>query len=339
MQTTSAPASHQHHDHLDGWRGLAIALLLIGHFYPLPGINLGSVGVSFFFVLSGHLMGQLLFVKKTPLPLFYKRRISRILPAHLIFIACMLLWFLVSGRAINFNETLAALFFVNNYWVGTPGQNVMPFGHIWSLSVEEHSYILLSLLAFANRSWRWSAKHMVGICCLVILACATLYWNRYSGRELQFDKWLHTEVAAFGIFVSVFFLLNFRQSTARSMQAPLWIALLAFGICMQWWSVPGPLQLGLGVSALALAVNLLADTPETLKKLLGWRPLRMLGLWSFSLYLWQQPFYHLSHADTLPRSVAFGLALACGLASYYGVEKPCREFLNRRWARNRLTQS
>ena len=66
----------QHFDYLDGWRGLAIIFLLIGHFYPVPGINFGHFGVNLFFVLSGLLMSRLLFVKSVPIPLFYKRRIS-----------------------------------------------------------------------------------------------------------------------------------------------------------------------------------------------------------------------------------------------------------------------
>ncbi|MER8439084.1 hypothetical protein NKH36_02770 [Mesorhizobium sp. M1312] len=48
--------------HLDGWRGLSIVLVLIGHFFPVPGINLGVMGVEFFFVLSGRLMAEILFV-------------------------------------------------------------------------------------------------------------------------------------------------------------------------------------------------------------------------------------------------------------------------------------
>ena len=41
-----------HFDYLDGWRGLAIVLLLWGHFFPVPGINLGFIGVNFFFAVG-----------------------------------------------------------------------------------------------------------------------------------------------------------------------------------------------------------------------------------------------------------------------------------------------
>ncbi|TIU24619.1 MAG: acyltransferase, partial [Mesorhizobium sp.] len=73
--------------YLDGWRGLSIALVLIGHFFPVPGINLGVLGVEFFFVLSGRLMGEILFIERFPLKKFFKRRFSRIYPALLVFVA------------------------------------------------------------------------------------------------------------------------------------------------------------------------------------------------------------------------------------------------------------
>ena len=73
-------STNRHIPYLDGWRGLAVAFLLLGHFFPVDGINFGTVGVHLFFVLSGLLMTRILFVQKVPLALFYQRRIARIFP-------------------------------------------------------------------------------------------------------------------------------------------------------------------------------------------------------------------------------------------------------------------
>lgn len=50
--------------YLDGVRGLAIVLLMVGHFLTTRGVNFGRLGVELFFVLSGRLMAEILFVDR-----------------------------------------------------------------------------------------------------------------------------------------------------------------------------------------------------------------------------------------------------------------------------------
>jgi len=73
---------------LDGWRGLAILGVLFDHFVTKSGINLGRFGVELFFVLSGRLMAEILFVQKMPLD-FFLRRFSRVYPALFVFVLAM----------------------------------------------------------------------------------------------------------------------------------------------------------------------------------------------------------------------------------------------------------
>ena len=319
--------------YLDGWRGLAITLLLIGHFFPVAGINLGQTGVNLFFVLSGYLMGQLLFIKETPIPVFYRRRISRIVPAHVFFILCILLGFAASGAPIEWRETLAALVFMNNYFTGELGANAMPFGHIWSLSVEEQSYILLSLVALAVRRFRLDARWLVGALAAACAAMGFWYWLHYSGRELTFQKWLHAEVSAYGILASACLLLMFVKGRIPKLPALAYPMLLGAGILVHWWSVPLPIQTTVGVGVLALTINLMPKAPAIVKAVLSFRPLRWIGLWSFSIYLWQQPFYLATHRGVMPAYIAVTLAIACGVVSFYLLENPLRLYLNRVWGR------
>jgi peptidoglycan/LPS O-acetylase OafA/YrhL len=65
---------------------------------------------------------------------------------------------------------------------------------------------------------------------------------------------------------------------------------------------------------------------------LAWGPLRSIGIWSYSLYLSQQPFYRLALVGKLSLPIAFVLAVACGIASFYLIEQPARRFINRRWS-------
>lgn len=223
--------------YLDGWRGLAICFLLIGHFFPMPGINLGTAGVNLFFVLSGFLMARLLFADEVPIPTFYRRRAARIFPAVFCFLAIVVAAFLALEKSVSWPEVAAAAAFVNNYFPGPPGAAVMPFGHIWSLCVEEHSYILLSLVALAARAQMVKARWAV-VCLTILSALVGVgYWLMYKGQHLEFDRWIHSEVSAFGIFASASVLLLVRGRKMPRLWFPVIPALLAIGFAMHWWSV------------------------------------------------------------------------------------------------------
>jgi peptidoglycan/LPS O-acetylase OafA/YrhL len=332
-----AAAGAAHLGYLDGWRGLAIVLLLVGHFFPVPGINFGAVGVSLFFVLSGLLMGQLLFVKKVPLPLFYRRRIARIFPALFVMLAAVTAAYAAAGAPIAWPELLHAALFFNNYTAGISRQG-MPFGHIWSLSVEEHAYIALSLVALWSRRTGAGAAAPVALAAAASAAIGVFYWTRFSGAELHFGWWLHSEVSAYGIFISALLLLVLRRRALPRLAWIGWIAspaLLGAGLVLHWWSVPLPVRTIAGVGLFALAVNLLGQAPAPVKALLSLRPLRQAGTWSYSIYLWQQPFYLAQHRAGVPAWLALALGVGAGIASFYLVEQPARAWLNARWGRAR----
>lgn len=84
------------------------------------------------------------------------------------------------------------------------------------------------------------------------------------------------------------------------------------------------------MGAFALAVNFLEGAPRLIHAALSFRPLRQLGLWSFSIYLWQQPFYLYVRREGLSPFIGVGLAVLAGLLSYYLVENPARTYLNRK---------
>jgi peptidoglycan/LPS O-acetylase OafA/YrhL len=73
----------QHLLYFDGWRGIAILLVLVAHFNHAP---VGGIGVTIFFALSGVLMTRILFIQGTPLNVFYRRRAARILPAFWLYV-------------------------------------------------------------------------------------------------------------------------------------------------------------------------------------------------------------------------------------------------------------
>ena len=313
-----------HIGYLDGWRGLAIGFLLIGHFFPVPGLDLGSFGVHLFFVLSGLLMSRLLFVKRVRLDLFYRRRISRIVPTSFAFVIAVIGYYVLVGRLIHWDQVAAAAVFLNNYVVRHPADAAMPLEHIWSLSVEEHSYVALSILALVTRKTRIDARVIVGAFTLGLAAVCLLYASRGQVPET------HSEVAAFGLVASAFLMLVLHD---RHLKAPAWTAPILFviGIASFWWSAPPVARFVAGPVALAIAVNVLDRAPRLFRAALSNRPLRLLGQWSFSIYLWQQIFYLEVWRNGMPIAVGFGLSLIVGVTSFYTIENPARRALNAHW--------
>jgi peptidoglycan/LPS O-acetylase OafA/YrhL len=326
-----AKTTTKHLPHLDGWRGLAILFLLAGHFFPVRGINLGGLGVNFFFVLSGLLMGRILFLEGVSIPTFYRRRIARIFPLVYFFLSTIVLWYLIRGMPVAWSEVLAAASFLNNYIRNGSSNSPMPFGHIWSLCVEEHAYVVLALVALGVRAGWFRAQAAIGAALLGMIALGLAYSLSYHGPDLYHERWLRSEVSGFGIFVSVFLLLAFHGRGPRAVSWAVIAALVAFGLVMHWWWFAPPARTFLGVTALAAAVNLLERAPGWVRALLSLRALRQLGIWSFSIYVWQQPFYMAVEAGGMHPAAGIGCALLAGVVSFYLVEQPARSWLNRRW--------
>lgn len=163
----AAASSGGHIRALDGLRGIAILMVLAGHFYPkwliadvyptlTPFIGRlvspGGYGVELFFVLSGFLItGILLDTKEAPgfLTKFYARRVLRIFPLYygalaiVFFVLPLFVTFDAGARAIA-DRQLWLWAHVANWPTGWIWDDSRLFllGHFWSLSVEEHFYLV-----------------------------------------------------------------------------------------------------------------------------------------------------------------------------------------------------
>ena len=85
-----------------------------------------------------------------------------------------------------------------------------------------------------------------------------------------------------------------------------------------------------GTLSLAVAVGTIDRAQKWALSILSHRILTQAGLWSFSLYLWQQPFTKI--ITHWPRPLKLTLLVAAALASFYLVERPARRYLNQVWA-------
>lgn len=318
--------------HLDGWRGLAILLVLAGHFTPLGWI--GPLGVELFFALSGRLMAELLIVRQQALRQFLLRRASRVLPALFVYVALMSLVLTVSatlgGRTDWHASALAMLGFVHNYL--PTDQAVILFDHGWTLAVEEHAYLLLALIALVCARRR-------GAAILVAFTVASLaIWNgvRLAAVPVEgaqpFVWRTDVRVASMLLPFGLYLLLEQGRAPGRLWR---WVSpsCLAAGLCVLGQSgLSASVQFSVGSGFLAFATATLDRSHPAFRRLLASPILVWPGLMSFSLYLWNQPFFAATLAGA-PVAVCLLLAVGAATWSYHRIEKPARAALNARWTR------
>lgn len=144
-QRSDAPAGagHQRLAQLDGWRGISIACVLASHLLPLGPkawqLNeaAGLLGMNLFFTLSGFLIVSFL-LKKPDVRSFAYRRLFRIVPLAWLYLIVVL-----TALHAPFDAWRANLLFSANYEDGSLGYIT---GHMWSLCVEIHFYVLVGVL-------------------------------------------------------------------------------------------------------------------------------------------------------------------------------------------------
>lgn len=319
-------AKRERFDYLDGWRGIAIASVLLSHFFSIESLYLGRLGVDLFFVLSGLLMSRILYEERTPLPVFYRRRASRVFPVFALFVVVMVLASQILNLRYTSDEILATLSFTRTYFpAGLPiWDSEVPITHLWSLNVEEHSYILLSLLTLIPFLRRREGPTLIGLS-LLTLVISVLYVKGFAPSE---DWELRTECAAAALLMSA----GYRQVCNKfSAYVRPWMPLVAFaaGVSCYLWCAPFWTRILVAPFLFAFSVNHIGETYAVVLRALSTKTLVMLGIWSYSLYIWQQPFYKLK--EFLPAGMPLLMAFACGTASFYLFESPIRRWLNRNW--------
>lgn len=308
---------------LDVLRGIAILLVLCRHpiiTWPYAGplhwpmhrlYNLGWTGVDLFFVLSGFLIGGLLFTEikrtnKLDIKRFLIRRGFKIWPAYMVlitFVFCRLVYQTSLPEACK--VIWPNVLHLQNYF-----HTVRP--PTWSLAVEEHFYLLLPLYLIIVIHYRRPGGSMPAIpitAVVLIVACTTI---RYLVNPHLTMNWKQviavTHVRIDGLFFGVmlaYFYHLYPQKLA-------WIGryqtfLLLFGLLLispmavfdqgdsPWvWTI-GITMLYLGYGSILLAFVYTRPGEGLLGKAMKnsvASGLAWIGVFSYSIYLWQVDLAH-----------------------------------------------
>jgi peptidoglycan/LPS O-acetylase OafA/YrhL len=322
---------------LDGWRGTAILLVLIGHFGAHNLIvNLGRLGVELFFVLSGRLMAELLFVRRTPIKDFLRRRITRVWPTTLVL--CGVMWSIfsdtISPLYVSPMACLSGVTFTLNYYLlWAPDTEVLD--HLWSLAIEEHIYLLLGLIALGARICALHVKSVLGLLIVTAVIIGGVQTWQYGWNYN--DVYWRTDVRGASILMGSLAYLLVQNGWGKKWSSHSVLALGVIGLILNLRMIPDPIKYSAGSACIAATLAQVDRLPSWITAVLKHPALRFAGLMSFSLYLWQQPFYKLLNTwgwwDRFPLLLAAALT---GAASFYLVEQPSRRWLNRVWATSTL---
>jgi peptidoglycan/LPS O-acetylase OafA/YrhL len=329
--------------YLDGWRGLAIIAVIFGHFTPGHQFGwVGEFGVELFFVLSGYLMCSMLFIKQTALPDFFARRLIRVFPTFLLYVAFAL------GYSVTVNprpyvpsaqEIIATLTFLRTYLPSDISiwNDNWPIGHLWSLNVEEHSYVFLAALAVLtrrySRPWLTAALLIAGMIGALIFSYAYFVAPPAGASPGH----IRSEAACLGLLAGTT-IRYLRHLTPRlSFVGMSWVPLAATFLALVCSSLYRYRNFNMTVAPLLLAcaVNFLDCSPALIQKALSNQMLRWAGVCSFSLYLWQQPFFLLKKYYAANELLMFAAATTVGIVSFYAFENPMRKYLANRWESQR----
>lgn len=340
---------------LDGFRALAILLVLMNHMvdlrtpWPVSNIcRLGWIGVDAFFVLSGFLITKILLGSKPgfrPISLFVLRRTLRTWPLYFLVLAVA---FLVlhgdpSGQATNW---ISHVFFLQNY---APWFVTHSLGPTWSLCIEEHFYFVWPLLVFlVPRRWLYWALPVA-----FLTMPAIRYWglhHAFTTKQLNTETQFHLD----GLLAGSFIALGASRYGLRNRKA-LWFAWVALvlgaimtlvGFRQDWDiifgrnTVWGFTTISIGFAALLQLV--LRSESSLLAKIFSLRLLRYIGRISYGIYLLQDSVISLMDRAAVHRFMGeaasnwmlaiplrIGLTICVAAISYRFFESPILRFKER----------
>ncbi len=327
---------------IDGLRALAVSAVIINHLRSqwLPS---GHFGVDIFFVMSGFVITQSLYVHHSSSFAelyvgFLARRMRRLAPALLLCVAVtgVAVYLIVPVPRDSLQNGQFALFGLSNLFLYfrhidyfTPSRDLDVFLHTWSLGVEEQFYVFLPgifwLSGAAHGGSRLFAVVIATLGALSLIAniafglvdpLATFYLMPFRFWELGAGVLLFALNSQSGV----------RGTLGGSFTAAIALPLLIASLFVQ------PDKLGLVQCSVVILTTIAIGTIRSnaiVLAIFSNRVVVFVGLISYPLYLWHWSIISLSrwadlneHGWTVPLQLA--LILLLSIVTYRYCERPLR---------------
>ncbi|QTX05259.1 acyltransferase family protein [Agromyces archimandritae] len=313
VQKPVVPAARPARVDIQALRALAVALVVVYHFWPAR-LGGGFVGVDVFFVISGFLITSHLLSKPPTtgrgLTEFWGRRIRRLLPAAGTVLLITLLGTAIFAPTTLWQSTgLQSVFaglYIENWFLA--GQSVdylaadappTPVQHYWSLSIEEQFYLVWPVLFFLV--WmlvRARPRRAIGIVLSLVVGAsllASVVGVVVDPAASYFVTWTRAwELGAGGLLAFAAPWLAERMRARPGAAALLawagFLVILASAVLITP-AMPFPGWIALAPVAGTLMVIAASDpagrrSPAPIARLRG---VQTLGDISYSVYLWHWP--------------------------------------------------
>ena len=352
---------------LDGWRAIAILGVIMTHDHPWvirghSNVNwkgYGGYGVYLFFAISGVLICTRILRDEKSLGSFhirdfYIRRLFRIQPAAFAYLGVIAVFIATGIVHERWHFWFGGLLLYQNFLYHTKSWPLIMAGyftgHFWTLALEEHFYILLSIFLFFVRRNRAFVMALILLCLALGQHEAHNHGWYSDDTSTRRTFWL-LQYLFVPAFLALVLNLEAVYEQAKRLLVP-WVTylgifgvlsadhLLHYGTANFWQRSTFDLEVKHFLLSLGFVVIATMLHPESWStRLLEWKPLRFLGRLSYSIYVWHLLFLCTGEPDThitWPPLVVLGHRptryvgiLALSLLSYYYIEKPLIRFGHR----------
>jgi peptidoglycan/LPS O-acetylase OafA/YrhL len=362
---------------LDGLRAVAVLAVIAFHlgFGWAPG---GLLGVGIFFTLSGYLITDILLSQLSrrghiKLGRFWLARARRLLPALFVMLVIVVAWVTIFGPAQpqQFRDgVVASALYVSNWQLifgdvsyfarfAPPG----PLNHLWSLAIEEQFYLvwpfvlLLGVKVVRETPLPSGVRPRLAVATLLlalvsVVLMAVLYHPSLDPSRVYYGTDTRAFELLFGAALAMVWpsrkLSPRIAAGARNTLDALGVAGLVVIALMIWKTDQYSSFLYRGGFVLlsiatVLVVAALAHPASRLGPVLGWKPLRWIGVRSYGIYLWHFPVIVLTTpggvangAEPLRELAQFAAIVGISALSWKFIEEPVRHgALGRLWKRAR----
>ncbi|SRR5579883_583455 len=337
---------------LDGIRAISFFIIFLQHvgLEFIPGI----FGVTIFFFLSGYLITTLLrmeFDKAGNINLknFYIRRTLRIFPPFYLVLGMALILTSVGilQEKVTFWGFISQLFYFYNYyqiensWHGVPAGTMV----FWSLSVEEHFYLVFPFFYIFLRRYVPSRFQqmllLLGMCGIILLwRCILVYGLHSSELRTRVATDTRIDSILFGCILAIYgnpILDKVKYSAHQWLRIwlPLGILAIVFTLITREPQFRETFRYTIqGIALFPIFITAIRYSDSSLFQFLNLNGIKFLGVMSYSLYLIHYIFLNALKTTNFPVFIqallALGLSIITATAIYYFVEKPCAR-LKKAW--------